>query len=81
LKQPAFVSAALVKAIKDERARSVVPLQSLAGEARQLGRRVTVLVNAGSGLTPEEVAQRWRTAPPRMLGEPPTCGLKSAKES
>ena len=51
--------------------RSVRPLQALAAEARQLERRVADLVNAAYGLTPEEVALMWRTAPPRMPGEPP----------
>ena len=39
--------------------------------AQQLERRVAGLVNAAYGLTPEEVALMWRTAPPRMPGEPP----------
>jgi type I restriction-modification system DNA methylase subunit len=51
------LSVAQVKALKDEHARSVRPLQEL--------------VNAAYGLTPEEVALIWRTAPPRMPGEPP----------
>jgi len=28
-------------------------------------------VNAAYGLTPEEVAPMWKTAPPRMPGEAP----------
>ena len=65
------LSAAQVKALKDEHARSVRPLQALAAEARQLERRVAELVNAAYGLTAAEVALLWRTAPPRMPGEPP----------
>jgi hypothetical protein len=65
------LSVAEAKALKDEHARSVRPLQALAAEARQLERRVAELVNAAYGLTPEEVALMWRTAPPRMPGEPP----------
>jgi hypothetical protein len=65
------LSVAQVKALKDEHVRSVAPLQALAAEARQLERRVADLVNAAYGLTPEEVALMWRTAPPRMPGEPP----------
>ncbi|HYT87649.1 MAG TPA: hypothetical protein VEL76_02915 [Gemmataceae bacterium] len=65
------MSAAQVKALKDEHARSVRPLQALAAEARQLERRVAELVNAAYGLTAAEVALLWRTAPPRMPGEPP----------
>jgi hypothetical protein len=65
------LSAAQVKALKDEHARRVTPLQVLAAEARQLERQVAELVNAAYGLTPEEVALMWETAPPRMPGEPP----------
>jgi len=32
---------------------------------------VADLVNAAYGLTPEEVALMWQTAPPRMPGAPP----------
>jgi hypothetical protein len=67
------LSVAQVKALKDEHARSVRPLQALAAEARHLERRVADLVNAAYGLTPEEVALMWRTAPPRMPGEPPAA--------
>jgi hypothetical protein len=65
------LSTAHVKALKDEHAQSIRPLQALAAEARQLERRVADLVNAAYGLTAEEVALMWRTAPPRMPGEPP----------
>ncbi len=65
------LTAAETKALKDEHTRSVRPLQVLAAEARQLERRVADLVNAAYGLTPEEVALMWRTAPPRMPGEAP----------
>jgi hypothetical protein len=65
------LSAVQVKALKDEHVRSVRPLQELASEARRLERRVADLVNAAYGLTAEEVALMWRTAPPRMPGEPP----------
>ncbi len=65
------LSAAQVKALQAEHARQITPLQKLAAEARQLERRVSDLVNAAYGLTPEEVALMWQTAPPRMPGEPP----------
>jgi len=60
-----------LKTLKEEHARSVTPLQTLAAEARQLERRVAELVNAAYGLTAEEVALMWRTAPPRMPSAPP----------
>jgi hypothetical protein len=64
------LSVAQVKTLKDEHARSVAPLQALAAEAREAERRVAELVNAAYGLTPEEVALMWQTAPPRMPGWP-----------
>lgn len=55
-----------VKRLREEHGRSVVPLQALAAEARGLEWRVAELVNAAYGLTAEEVALMWKTAPPRM---------------
>jgi len=46
-----------------------LPDSALGAEARQLERRVAELVNDAYGLTAEEVALMWRTAPPRMPGE------------
>jgi hypothetical protein len=60
-----------LKALREEHGRSIVPLQTLAAEARTLERQVADLVNAAYGLTPEEVALMWKTAPPRMPGERP----------
>jgi hypothetical protein len=74
-KQP--LSVAQVKALKEEHARRVTPLQALAAEARQLERRVADLVNAAYRLTAEEVALMWRKAPPRMPGERPAEGDKA----
>jgi hypothetical protein len=65
------LSVAQAKALKDGHARRVAPLQALAAEAGRLEGRVADLVNAAYGLTAEEVALLWRTAPPRMPGEPP----------
>ena len=55
-----------LKALKEEHARTVAPLQALAAESRDLEWRVSELVNQAYGLTPEEVALMWKTAPPRM---------------
>ena len=65
------LSVAEVKRLKEEHATSVVPLQSLANEALTHEARVSDLVNAAYGLTPDEIALMWNTAPPRMPGEPP----------
>jgi len=67
------LSVAEVKRLKGEHAGSVVLLQTLAGEAAALEARVSDLVNAAYGLTPDEIALMWQTAPPRMpLAAPPT---------
>jgi hypothetical protein len=60
-----------LEALKEEHVRSILPFQTLAVEARTQERQVADLVNAAYGLTPEEVALMWETAPPRMPGEPP----------
>jgi hypothetical protein len=44
---------------------------ALAAEALRLEQEVAALVNAAYGLTAEEVALMWQTAPPRMPCEPP----------
>jgi hypothetical protein len=43
---------------------AIVPLQTLAAEARRLEGQLAALVNAAYGLTAEEIALLWRTAPP-----------------
>jgi len=60
------MSVAQVRRLKEEHAASVAPLQTLAGEALALEQRVTDLVNAAYGLTPDEISHMWQTAPPRM---------------
>lgn len=50
------LSVAEVKRLKVEHAGNVIPLQTLAGEARALEARVSDLVNAAYGLTPDEIA-------------------------
>lgn len=61
-----------LKRLKDEHAKSVAPLRTLAREAEQLERQVSDVVNAAFGLTPDEVKLMWDTAPPRMpIARPP----------
>ena len=64
--------AAALKALRDEYARSIEPARKLAAEALKLETEVSNLVNQAYGLTPEEVALMWETAPPRMPVPPPT---------
>lgn len=65
------LSAAGLKSLRDEHARTIVPAQRDAAEAAQLEQRLSDLVNEAYGLTPEEVALMWKTAPPRMPIAPP----------
>lgn len=60
------LSAAGLKALRDEHAATIEPARRLARETDGLERRLSDLVNEAYGLTPEEVALMWRTAPPRM---------------
>jgi hypothetical protein len=66
------LSVADVKRLKQEHAGTVTPLQTLAAEALGLERRVSDLVNAAYGLTPDEIKLMWDTAPPRMPLGPPS---------
>jgi hypothetical protein len=61
-----------VKRLKEEHVASVVPLQTLADEASSLERLISDLVNGAYGLTPDEIALMWETAPPRMPTPRPT---------
>ena len=61
-------------ALRDLRAafgQSAPAVRALEAESQTLERRLSDLVNAAYGLTPEEVDLMWRTAPPRMpVGAP-----------
>lgn len=46
--------------------QSVEPVKKLSAEALRLEQKLSDLVNQAYGLTPDEVALMWRTAPPRM---------------
>jgi DNA-directed RNA polymerase subunit H (RpoH/RPB5) len=67
------LSAAALKNLRDEYARSIEPARALAAEALALENEVSNLVNEAYGLTPEEIALMWQTAPPRMPIGGPTC--------
>jgi len=56
-------------ALKDLQAgytEQIGPVQQYRAEATMLERKLNDLVNAAYGLTPEEIALLWATAPPRM---------------
>jgi hypothetical protein len=64
------LSAAALKSLRDEHARTIEPARAQAAEAQELERRLSDLVNEAYGLTPDEVALMWQTAPPRMPFSP-----------
>ena len=67
------LSAADVARLKREHAATIAPARAAAAEVARLERRLSDLVNAAYGLTPEEVALMWATAPPRMPLAPPAA--------
>lgn len=60
------LSTADIARLKQEYAATIEPARHAANDALALERRLSDLVNAAYGLTPEDVALMWATAPPRM---------------
>ncbi|MBX0330692.1 Eco57I restriction-modification methylase domain-containing protein, partial [Oscillochloris sp. ZM17-4] len=65
-KASAALTAGARQALQRSHSEHAAPIQQRAGEALALERRLADLVNAAYGLTPEEIALLWETAPPRM---------------
>ena len=65
------LTAAGVRALRDEYTRSIDPARALAAETLSLERTLSDLVNQAYGLTPAEIELLWKTAPPRMPIPPP----------
>lgn len=68
------LTAAGLKGLRDEYARSLEPARKLAAEALKLEHEISDLVNEAYGLTPDEIALTWQTAPPRMPIAKPGSG-------
>lgn len=64
------LKAADLKALRELYGDEALPVQAKRREALSLERRLSSLVNAAYGLTPEEEALLWSTAPPRMPFKP-----------
>ena len=60
------LSVAALRSLRDEYTRTIEPARIQAAEALNLERQISDLVNEAYGLTPDEVALMWETAPPRM---------------
>ena len=65
------LTSAGVQRLRDEYSRTIKPTRALAAETLQLECALSDLVNQAYGLTPEEIALMWKTAPPRMPIPPP----------
>ena len=73
-----FPSVAEVKGLHETYAGTVTDLQSLGNRAAVLERTISDCVNDAYGLTPDDVALMWATAPPRMpLAKPNGSGTAS----
>jgi hypothetical protein len=57
---------AALKALREGYTEQIGPLQQDKVEAVALERKISDLVNCAYGLTEEEIAILWNTAPPRM---------------
>ncbi|MBU8544776.1 MULTISPECIES: Eco57I restriction-modification methylase domain-containing protein [Roseomonadaceae] len=73
------LSVAEVAAVKAAHAGTVAPITARLNEAARLERDLSAVVNAAYGLTPEEEALVWRTAPPRMPITPPASEAAAAE--
>ena len=60
------LTAAALKALRDEDTRTLLPARALAHEAQMFERKLSDLVNSAYGLTQVEIELMWDTAPPRM---------------
>jgi phage terminase small subunit len=60
------LSAADIQRLKQEHLDTIQPARDAATQALALEHKLSDLVNAAYGLTPEEVKLMWDTAPPRM---------------
>jgi len=66
------LSAAAIAAIRAEHAATIAPMWVRLAEAARHETELSALVNRAYGLTPEEEALLWATAPPRMPIPPPS---------
>ena len=77
------LTAAEIAELTREHAATVEPARRARAQMLILERKLSDLVNEAYGLTPEEVALMWRTAPPRMPFTPaglPTSDIAEAAD-
>lgn len=71
------LSAADISELRREYAATIEPARQARAEIFALERGLSDLVNVAYGLTPEDVALMWRSAPPRMPFTP--AGLQDVE--
>jgi SAM-dependent methyltransferase len=74
------LTAAALRSLRDEHARTVAPVAARLREAARLEADLSSLVCRAYGLTPEEIDLMWRTAPPRMPAAAPAAPAGEAEE-
>lgn len=72
------LSVAAIGAIRTEHAATIAPMARRLAEAAKREAVLSDLVNRAYGLTPEEEALLWATAPPRMPIAPPQTSVPAA---
>ena len=60
------LSGAAVHIMREEYAKTVLPIQEMLRKAERIEWQLNDLVNEAYGLTPDDVRLMWATAPPRM---------------
>ncbi|MEO6195504.1 MAG: N-6 DNA methylase [Thermoanaerobaculia bacterium] len=67
------LSAAALRSLREEHARTIAPLAERLREAGQIEMELSDLVCQAYNLTADEIALMWQTAPPRMPIPAPEC--------
>ncbi|WP_207791788.1 hypothetical protein [Sandaracinobacteroides hominis] len=63
---PPRAEAADIVRLRAEHAATIAPAREQRLQLAGTERRISDLVNTAYGLTPEDIAHMWQTAPPRM---------------
>lgn len=70
-----------LKSLREMYGDEALPMQARGREALVLERQLDSWVNEAYGLTPDDVALLWETAPPRMPFKPESTSLRPAPKS
>ena len=70
-----------LKSLREMYGDEALPMQARGREALVLERQIDGWVNEAYGLTPEDVALLWETAPPRMPFKPDSVSSRTLRNS